>query len=108
LIKMLGGFDRPYYGISYVAPDGKMVYYATAKEKYNGEAEKYNCERFTIAKGEYLTIRVDDWRKKTATINDIFYELVKDERTDKTTPGIEWYKNDGEMLCMIKTIKQDK
>src|SRR5215831_9199741 len=71
LVKILGGFDRPYYGISFMTPDRNMNYYATAQEKYNGEAEKYHCERFTISKGEYLTARLDDWRSKTDCIKDI-------------------------------------
>ena len=105
LVRMVGGFDRPYYGISYMTPDGQMAYYATAVEKYEGEAEKFSCEKLTIRSGEYLTARLNDWRKKTDCIKDVFDKLVRDERTDKTSPAIEWYKDDDEMLCMIKTVK---
>ncbi len=45
LVKMLpGGFDRSFYGISYMEGD-KMIYYAAAEENMPGEAEKYSCER---------------------------------------------------------------
>ncbi len=48
LIKTIpGGFDRPYYGISYMDENGQMVYKATALEKFESEAEKYNYERYT-------------------------------------------------------------
>ena len=81
LVKMLpGGFDRSYYGISYMSNDGAMVYIAAAIEKEEGEAEKYNCERYTIEKGEYLAITVNDWRSKTDCIKDVFYVLIKPGR----------------------------
>ena len=103
LVKMLpGGFDRSYYGISYMSNDGAMVYIAAAIEKEEGEAEKYNCERYTIEKGEYLAITVNDWRSKTDCIKDVFYEIIKDSRIDKTRPAIEWYKDEKEMICMVK------
>ena len=31
--------------------------------------------------------------------------MIKDDRVDKTKPGVEWYKNDKEMLCMVKALK---
>jgi predicted transcriptional regulator YdeE len=104
LIKTVpGGFDRPYYGISYMDQNGKMIYNVTASEKYEGEAEKYNYKRFVIDKGEYLTITLPGWREKTNCIKDLFHEIITDSRADKTKPAIEWYKNDDEMMCMVKT-----
>jgi hypothetical protein len=104
LIKMLpGGFERPYYGISYMDKDGQMIYIAAALEKYEGEAEKYNCDRYIIEKGEYVTVTVYDWREKTGSIKDVFHEIIRDSRVDKTKPAVEWYKNDHEMMCMVQT-----
>lgn len=102
LKKIPGGFDRSYYGISSMTADGTCIYKAVAQEKYEGEAEKYNYERDTINKGEYLTVSLMDWRKKTDSIKDIFHEMMKDERVDKSQPCVEWYKNDDEMACMMK------
>lgn len=108
LVKMIpGGFNRSYYGISYME-NGKMIYYAAAEELNPGEAEKFSCKRMTIEKGTYLTDSLNNWRSKTDQVKDIFGKLVADERTDKTTPGVEWYKDESEMLCMIKTIDQPK
>ena len=86
--------------------DGQMIYKAAALEKYEGEAEKYNCERYTIEKGEYLTVTLHDWRKKTDCIKDVFHEIIQDSRVDKTKPAVEWYKNDDEMMCMVQTNHQ--
>ena len=102
---ILGGFDRPYYGISRMTSNG-MEYLAAAIEKFEGEAEKYNYKRYKVEKGEYLTETVKDWRKKTGTINDVFRKMMQDDRVDKTKPCVEWYKNDDEMLCMVRTLKK--
>lgn len=107
LIEMLpGGLDRAYYGISYVTPEG-IVYLATVLEHCAGEAEKYNCERYSIEKGEYSTVTVRDWGKKTHTIKDVFGEMLKNDCPDKTRPCVEWYKDDEEMVCMVR-IDQSK
>lgn len=92
---------RAYYGISEFK-DGKMRYYAMAGEKYTGEAEKYNYEKLAIEKGEYLTSSIQEWRKKTECIKDVFYEIIQDPRVNKTKPAIEWYKDDNEMICLVK------
>ncbi|HEY5406075.1 MAG TPA: hypothetical protein VIJ92_03270 [Ginsengibacter sp.] len=101
LIEKIGDESRAYYGISEFI-DGKMVYYAAAEEKFEGEAEKYNCEKLKIEKGEYLTSTIFGWRKKTDCIKDVFTELIKDPRVNKTKPAIEWYKDDNEMICMVE------
>ncbi|MGI8952688.1 MAG: hypothetical protein ACR2FN_14025 [Chitinophagaceae bacterium] len=99
--------NRSYYGISEMTEKG-ISYKATAEEKFAGEAEKYNCEKFTIKKGEYLAVTLHDWRKKTDCIKDIFMKMMQDNSVDKTQPCIEWYKNDEEMLCMMKENQHKK
>lgn len=105
LIKKTGDSagNRNYYGISEFK-NGRMYYYAAAEEKQDGEAEKFNYESYTIKGGEYFAETLKNWRSKTNCIKDIFSEMMKDNRIDKTTPAIEWYKNDEQMLCMVKAI----
>ncbi|MDX2048561.1 MAG: hypothetical protein SFU87_17375 [Chitinophagaceae bacterium] len=102
LVKMLGGFNRSFYGICFMGKDGRLVYCAAAKENHEGEAEQYNCEKYIIEKGEYLAVTIHGWRKKTDTIKDVFHGLMQDERADQTKQSVEWYKNDDEMMCMVK------
>ncbi|HLK27476.1 MAG TPA: hypothetical protein VKT28_02760 [Puia sp.] len=102
--KITDGRERDYYGISYMQEDGKIYYFAGAAEKEKGEAEKYHCEKYTIEKGEYLISSITDWRQKLTCINDVFHEMMQEKNIDKTKPCIEWYKDDIEMWCMIKTI----
>jgi uncharacterized damage-inducible protein DinB len=105
LAKMLPeGYDRLYYGIAEMR-NGEMVYKAATLENFEGEAEKYGLQTYTIEKGEYLAETVVEWTKKTACIKDVFMELVKDERAEKGKPCIEFYKNMDEMLCMVKVDK---
>jgi predicted transcriptional regulator YdeE len=97
-----GGFARDFYGISFRDSENKMVYLATALEKEHGEAEKYEYERYTIKKGEYVTETVWDWRKKTDLIKHIFKGLFNSIQGTTTGPCIEWYKDNNEMLCMVR------
>ena len=101
--KLPDGFQRPYYGISYFDIDATIVYNAATAGQYEGEAEKYNCEKYIIEKGDYLTVTIQGWRSKTDSIKDIFHAMMQDSRADTTKPCIEWYKTDDEMLCMIRT-----
>ncbi len=102
LVKMIpGGFNRPYYGIAEMN-GSKMNYYATALETFDGEAEKYHCEEHIIEKGDYLGETVKDWRNKTDCIKDVFKDILRDGRVDATKPAVEWYKDNEEMVCMVK------
>ena len=95
---------REYYGVSSMSRDGKIIYKAVAEEKYDGEAEKYNYPESVIEKGEYFFEVIKDWRSKTNCINSVFHEMMRNDDVDKTKPCVEWYKNEDEMLCMVKAI----
>jgi predicted transcriptional regulator YdeE len=99
------GLNRSYYGISSMTPESKIVYIAAVEEKSQGEAEKNLCERYTIEKGEYFVVTVTGWRDKTESIKNVFEQMMKHNQVDFTTPCIEWYKNDFEMVCMLKALE---
>jgi predicted transcriptional regulator YdeE len=101
LQKIPGGFNRSYYGIAWME-NNTPFYFATAVETYDGEAAQYGYQKLPIQKGKYITVTVTGWRNKTTTIKDVFTEMMKDKRYDMSSPCIEWYKNDNEMLCMLK------
>ncbi|HEX6225463.1 MAG TPA: transcriptional regulator [Chryseolinea sp.] len=98
------GLNRSYYGLSYMTPDNKVVYIAAVEEKMRGEAESNNCEKYKIEKGKYLTVTVLDWQQKTHTIKDVFHNMMSQKNVDHGKPCVEWYKNDDEMMCMLKLI----
>ena len=96
------GLNRNYYGISKMDDKGNFAYYAAVEELVEGEGKKHGFDYYTIERGKYLTEAVLDWRSKVAGIKDVFGEMMKSKRYDTTKPCIEWYKNDNEMLCMLK------
>ena len=81
---------------------GRMIYKAVAEEKFEGEAKKLNYDDGVIEKGKYLFEILYHWQNKICLIKDIFYSMMNDDHVDKTKPCIEWYKNDDEMLCLVK------
>ena len=95
------GKTRDYYGISHLEGD-KIVYFAAAKEKFDGEADKYHCDRGVISSGEYLIVPIRDWRNHLESIKDVFHKMMQDNRIDPAQPCVEWYKSWEEMWCMIK------
>jgi len=108
LMKILpSGENRSFYGVSWFAKDGSILYYALAEEIFEGEEKKYGDYSHVIKKGRYLTEKIKDWRKKTDCIKDVFREIMKDDRIDNSKidsskPCVEWYKSEDEMLCMIQ------
>lgn len=99
--KIPGGFSRDYYGIGF--QDGmRIIYLATALELEYGEAEKYQCNRYTIEKGDYAVQVVWDWRKKTDSIKGVFDNMFSSANGTLEGPCIEWYKDNNEMLCMVR------
>ena len=96
------GLNRSYYGISYMTSDNKVLYIAAVEEKNSGEAESNNCESYEIEKGKYLTVTVLDGRQKIHCIKDVFHDMMRAKNVDHGKPCVEWYKNDDEMMCMIK------
>ena len=101
-----GGFSRNYYGIG-ECKDGKIIYIAGAEEKSPREANELGLDHFTIEKGNYLAEEVLDWRTKTNCIKDVFEEMYKDERADRSAPSIEIYVDDKKMLCLVR-VKSEK
>lgn len=99
--KMAGDQRRSYFGISELAPNGDVLYYAAAEEMFDGEAKQYGYDIYIVKQGEYLTVTVTDWKKKIACIKDVFDAMLDDHRIHKENPCIEWYKNDDEMVCMV-------
>ena len=101
--KLPGGFEgRPYYGLSYMS-EGKVIYYATALELHDGEAEKYGETRFTIKEGTYLAETIMQWHDRTDMMKEVFHRISLDPRVEHNTWCVEWYKNDDEMVCMMKS-----
>jgi hypothetical protein len=95
------GETRSYYGISYMKGNS-IIYFAMAEEKFSGEAKDYNFPEMVIQKGNYLATTLYDWMPKTHLIKNQFEMLMRHPDAKNETPAIEWYKNDHEMMCLLR------
>lgn len=100
--KVTGGSQRSAFGLSRMDNDGSIIYYAALEEKSAEEARQYNCERFVIPRGEYLSATLKNWRNHLPEITNIFGEMMKDKRFDNSAYCIEWYQSDTEMVCLLQ------
>jgi hypothetical protein len=101
LVTIIGGFEQPLYGISWMEGN-EVIYYAMADDEIPGLAKHHAAEQRTIQKGNYLKVTVKDWLSKTDKLNAIFHEMMSDPRADLSSACVEIYKNDEEMYCLVK------
>jgi hypothetical protein len=94
--------ERPFYGISFQANGGKIVYKAAVAEEFEGEGNRYGCETFVIRKGKYLAITLFDFMENIDVIPKAFLKLLADPRLDIDFPCVEWYKSSREVMCMVR------
>jgi hypothetical protein len=92
---------RSYFGIV-AKENGCFVYRAAAEEMFEGEGELYGFESYLISSGHYFAVTLPEWRKNIHRIKDLFREMNCDDRVDPEQGMIEWYKNEEEMICMVK------
>ncbi|MEQ9378178.1 MAG: hypothetical protein RIG68_23510 [Imperialibacter sp.] len=103
--KTPGGFSRPFYGLSKMNKNG-VNYFATALETLPGEGKQLGYEEFTIAKGSYVAVTLKHWRSRLTEIPATFGALMGAEGLDPTHWAVEWYKNDTEMVCMMRLLEK--
>lgn len=95
------GQKRDCYGIVLNEEDG-MNYYAAFTELYDGEAVEKELSTYVISSGKYQSIRVREWNKNILHIGPTFDQILKSGKVDTSSPCIEFYKTEQELLCMVK------
>jgi len=95
--------SRTVYGISHM-DHGKIIYKAANPESYAGEAEALGAESYIIKAGDYISETLQNWRDNGNIVGDTFQKLLADPRIDPQGACIEWYKENGEMMCMIRIV----
>jgi hypothetical protein len=101
LYKIVGNQGRTFYGLS--KPDNnQIIYKAAVAESFDGEGEQLGLETFTIPKGEYITETIHDWKNNMQKFGPTFMALLDNPKLDWSSWCTEWYKNDEEVLCMVK------
>jgi hypothetical protein len=95
---------RKFYGIS--RPEGsKITYKAAVEESYPGEAEKYNCKRLIIPRGEYMSELIHDWQKDETLFRVTFEKLLARPDLDPNGFCAEEYLNERDVRCMVPLHK---
>lgn len=93
---------RTWYGLSSPNEKGVIIYKAAVTELHDGEAEKAGYTPFTIVEGEYISETIIDWMKNPQIIGSTFMKLLEDPRIAHDGYCLEWYKNDNEVLCLVR------
>ena len=94
---------RRIFGISYGNGINNITYKAAAEEKSAHEAEQLGCERFTIKKGEYISMYITDFMKNIPAMGQAFREMCMDKRIDSKGYCVEMYLNNNkDVLCMVR------
>lgn len=103
LQKLLGKDNqRNIYGISFPDQSGTIIYKAAAEQLFAGEAEKFNCKTFTIKKGPYLGIQINDYLIDPSRIQQAFNTLLKSVELDPQGYCLEQYIGSKDLICLVK------
>jgi hypothetical protein len=96
------GKKRDCYGIV-ISEKNVMQYRAAYTESNSGEGIALRIPTIVIPRGNYYSIRMEDWSKKLLQIGPTFDQLLQSGKVDLKSPCIEYYKTERELICMIKS-----
>lgn len=94
---------RTYYGLSKLGRDGAIVYKAAATPLPQDNTE--GLETYTIKKGNYQAITINDYMKNTPAIGAAFQQLTAIGDIDPQGECVECYLNAHVVQCMVRTTK---
>ena len=93
--------NRTRYGISHGNKNG-IIYWAAVEEAFSGEGYTFGLEQYTIKKGVYATETLKNIKGKEERIGRAFEKLLNHPKLDRLGECIEWYKNDHEVMCLVR------
>lgn len=97
--------ERKYLGISR-PENGEIVYKAAVEESYTGEAEKYKCDTLILSKGNYISLKIHNYKQDVSSIEKAFKQLLIVPGLDPQGYCVEWYlNNEDDVRCMIRLNK---
>ena len=99
--------ERQHFGISHGLPDGGILYLAAATELNPGEAEALRLERFTIQKGPYLGLIIQDYMKDLGEIGRTFHRLLQSPELDPEGYCLEIYTGKN-VQYLVKLKNEDQ
>lgn len=94
--KTIFGISRP--------ENGNINYWSAIKLTHYGNTDDFGVGQFTISKGEYISIMVNNYIEDPLSISSAFQSLTRHPGIDPEAYCIEWYLGEKDVKCMIKLI----
>jgi len=94
---------RSFYGISRGAEDGGILYWAGVRP-IGDEERRLRLEQFTVRRGTYISETLTNWRGREHVLGETFKKLYSDPRVDPLGSCVEWYQDNGDVICMVRII----
>ncbi len=93
--------SRLFYGLAWKMDTFENLLYKAAAERLEGE-DDYGFESFILPAGDYICETVIHWPGNEHLIGEAFTRLLENPDTDPKAPGIEIYREDDSVDCLIQ------
>jgi hypothetical protein len=98
------GEKRDCYGLV-VKTDKGIEYRGGFTSLSSTEAKEIAIPSFTIPSGNYFSILIENWNQKLLEIGPTFDQILKSGKVDTSSPCIEFYKTNKELICMVRALR---
>ena len=96
--------QRRNFGIS-KPENGKIIYRVAAEELVEGDLQKHHLTEFIIPSGNYIGIKIIDFRKDLNQLKIAFDQLLTNPNLDPNSYCIEEYFGIDDVVCMVRLIE---
>ena len=96
--------QRRNFGIS-KPENGKIIYRVAAEELVEGDLKKHHLTEFIIPSGNYIGIKIIDFRKDLNQLKIAFDQLLTNPNLDPNSYCIEEYFGIDDVVCMVRLIE---
>jgi hypothetical protein len=93
--------QRRNFGISR-PENGKIIYRVAAEELVAGDLQKHQLTEFIIPNGNYIGIKIEDFRKDLTQLKIAFDLLLSNPNLDQNSYCIEEYIGIDDVVCMVR------
>lgn len=97
------GEKRDCYGFISKTASG-MQYHGAFTQLNPNEGHDKSIPTFIIPKGKYYSILIENWNQKILEIGPTFDQILKSGLVDRTSPCIEFYQTEKDLVCMVKSL----
>lgn len=93
---------RNFYGVSWPAHDGTIIYKAAAEIMDSDNDHLLpDLDIFTIKNGPYNSLYIPNYRNNLESIKQAFDLLLQQHEVDPNGYCLEWYINENDVKCLV-------